>query len=228
MFQSSSTWAAAQAASTDSVPRASASAINAEPVSVVTECSAPSGHGSAWDGGAGGGERRRGLRDEHDALCQHEARAQNVAREGEHRVPGHGLPSDQPGGSAGAVAHEIAGEVALHVRRHRRGYAGNAVDDRVGEPRERHPGRIDEVALRLPFGRQRLRQRARGRRQHAPRGSPHRPAVEQDAELALPALDRGVLVEPPPQLRPHRALRRLGRIERLAGENLLEQIAHGV
>ena len=46
MFQSSSTWAAAQAASTGKAPAASAKAINAEPVSVVIECSAPSGHGA--------------------------------------------------------------------------------------------------------------------------------------------------------------------------------------
>ena len=45
MFQSSSTWAAVQASSDVSAPAATASAISAEPVSVVITCTAPSRHG---------------------------------------------------------------------------------------------------------------------------------------------------------------------------------------
>ena len=68
--------------------RASASASSAEPVSVVIEDTAPSRHGSARGiRGAHGGDRLVRLRHVHDALRQHEARAECLARPGQHRVP---------------------------------------------------------------------------------------------------------------------------------------------
>ena len=179
MFQSSSTWAAAQASSVERWPCAIASAISAEPVSVVIALTAPSRHGSSGNGARGGGERLVRLRDEHHALAQHEARAERVARPGDQRVPMLRLALDQPVRAAGAIADQIGAEELGDLGLHRVGRIGDAVDDGIGEPRERHRRRIDELALRLPFVRQRLRQRLRGRRQRPARRRPHRPAVEQ-------------------------------------------------
>jgi len=178
----------------------------------------------------GARRRKRGfrLRREHHPLRQHEARAEGFVRPGKDRIPRVGLSGDEPFGSFGAVAHEIGGEIFLRFRGHRGRRIGDAVEDRIGQAGERHFRRVDDVALRLPFGGERRGQRAGGRGQRPARRCLHRAAVEQDAEAALAFRNLGPPIEPPAQLRPHGAPRRLGRVERLLGENLLEQVAHGV
>jgi hypothetical protein len=58
------------------------------------------------------------------------------------------------------------------------------------------------------------------------RRRPYRSAVENDPELPVPAFDADLLIEAPPQIRTHGTARRLGRIERLVGENLLKHLTH--
>ena len=82
-------------------PAASASAMSAEPVSVVTTLSAPSRQ--AWMSALGiavarRGDRLRRLRHMHHALGQHEARAERLARPFDDRVPVFALARDQAGG----------------------------------------------------------------------------------------------------------------------------------
>jgi hypothetical protein len=56
-----------------------------------------------------------------------------------------------------------------------------------------------------------------------------RPAIDHHAKIpAVLCIDPCTLVEPTLQLPPHAATRSLGRVERLAGEYVLEQVAHGV
>jgi hypothetical protein len=57
-------------------------------------------------------------------------------------------------------------------------------------------------------------------------GCPDGTAVESNAKGVVGGLDLDPLIEPSPQLRPHGAARRLGRIERLVLGNVVEQIAH--
>ena len=85
----------------------------------------------------------------------------------------------------------------------------DAIDDRIGEPRQRHPRRIDQSLLRVPFGGERLGQRS-GRRGEdaAPRGA-HRFAVELHGMTAGHGRGRRPGVETPPQRRPHGAAHRL-------------------
>jgi hypothetical protein len=138
------------------------------------------------------------------------------------------LPRDQAGGAGSTIEHEIAGEIPFDLVRHDRRHVGHTIDDGIGEPRERHFCRIDDVALGVPFGGQRLRQHALRRRQRAARRGLHRPPVKNDAEPPVGVLHLGPLVEPAPQLRPHGAPRRLHRIERRVFENVLEQVAHSL
>ena len=175
-----------QASSAERRPCTSASAISAEPVERRHRMDRAEPPGVARERGARGGQRLFRLRDVHHPLRQHEARAERVARPGEHRVPCAGLPCNKPLRSFGAIAQEIGGE-KLRARRRPLRPDRDAVDDGVGEPRQRHPRRVDDVALRLPFGRERLRQRARGRGERAARGRPHRTAVEKDAERPSPS-----------------------------------------
>ncbi len=151
--QSSSTWAAAQAAATSSAPPASASASSAEPVSAVIEASAPSRHGSVRDRRARGGDCFRRLRHMHDALRQHETRAEGLMRPGEHRVPALRLALDQAGRRLGAVEQQIAAEIVFDLGGDRLRPLGHRIDHRIGQPRQRHARRIDDLGLRIPFAR---------------------------------------------------------------------------
>ena len=108
-----------------------------------------------------------------------------VARPCEHRIPVPRLPRDQTRRRVGAIEQQIGAEIFRDLLRHRRRRIGDRVDDRVGEPRQRHRGRIDHVALRVPFRRDRFGERARRRGQRAARRRSHRLAVEQDREAAV-------------------------------------------
>ena len=164
----------------------------------------------------------------HHAFGEHEARAERVARPVHHRVPVPALQRDQAIGLRRAIEQHVGAEIVLDLGGDRRGRRRHAVDDRVGEPRERHGRRIDHLLLRAPFGGDRLRERLRPARPAAcaracaPRGRRAAPGSRPRCVLA----GRGLLVEPRAQLRAHVAPRRLHRIERLVGENVLENVAH--
>ena len=55
----------------------------------------------------------------------------------------------------------------------------------------------------------------------------YRPAVEQEPELALRFPDPGRSIEPPRQLRPPRPARGFHGVDRLAAEEIVEDVAHG-
>ena len=77
--------------------------MSAEPVSAVIDDTAPSGQGSPGMADAHGGDGFFRLRHVHDALRQHEARAEFFARPGQHRVPMLRVPRDQAFRGLGAV-----------------------------------------------------------------------------------------------------------------------------
>ena len=193
MFQSSSTCAAAHASSAARRPWSTASAISAEPVKVVMTCTAPSRQGSRGIAARAAASAASGCATNDHPLRR--ARSARRARRAPRRGPDpSAAPAAQPAlRTFGAIEHQIGGEILSDFRRDRRGRIGDAVDDGVGEPRERHVRRIDDLALRLPFRGQRLGQRARGRGQRAARRRPHRTAVEQDAVTALAVRDLGLL-----------------------------------
>ena len=181
-FQSSSTCAARQIASASRNPRISASASSAEPVSVVIECSAPTIQASAGIAARAAAMRVSGCRTCTIPSRQHEARTELVGRPAHDRIPCRALLRDQPCRAIGAVEQQIGAEVLDDVRRHLVAPFGNAVDDAVGEPRQRHARRIDGLGLRVPFPPQRIGNRRPGRASTRPRGRPHRLAVQRDRE----------------------------------------------
>ena len=180
MFQSSSTCAAVHASSVVSRPAASASASSAEPVSVVTTLSAPSRQASLMSAPLGIALRRRSDRRLAAAPRASRPRPARSARRVFRRA--HSTIGSQccrwlatravrPGG---AIEQQVGAEVFLDLGRDRCGRRRNAVDDRVGEPGERHRRRVDLVLLRVPFRGQRLRQLAhrRGQQGAAPACAP--------------------------------------------------------
>ena len=124
-------------------------------------------------------DRRLRLRHMHDAFGQHKSRAELLARPIDNRVPMLLLACDQTGRRRGAIEQQVGAQVFFNLGRDRLRRGRNAVDDRVGEPGERHHRRVDPVLLRVPFDGQSLGQHPRRRGQVPPRGRPHRPAVEQ-------------------------------------------------
>ena len=129
---------------------------------------APSRHGSVGYRRTRSGDRFVWLRHVHDALRQHEARAEPFARPGQHRVPGLRLLLDQAGGRFGAIEQQISAKIFCDLVCDRLRRFADRVDHRIGEPRERHARRIDHVGLRIPFRGDGLREGARGRRKCAP------------------------------------------------------------
>jgi hypothetical protein len=159
-------------------------------------------------------------------LGQHEARPEVVARPIEHRAPLLLLARLQALGGIGAIDQKIGAEKFLDFGRDRLRLPLHAVNDRIGEPGERHARRIDHVALRLPFGGDRFGKRPRRRGEWLARRRAHRPAVEQDRKFIRPLAHMGALIEARPQLRPGGAPRRLRGIEHLRFKNVLEDVAH--
>src|SRR5437764_5976186 len=98
-----------------------------------------------------------------------------------------------------------------------------AVDNGIGEPRERHLRWIDDVLLCLPLRGKSLGQGAPRRGKDRPCGRAHLAAIERDAELVGGMLDRGARIKTAAQLRPHPTPGCRGRVERSAGENAFEQ-----
>ena len=120
-----------------------------------------------------------------------------LLRPGEQRIPKLGLARDQGRRPFGAVADQVAlaigGKAAGKAGRIRR----DAVDRGVGEPGQRHGARIDPLALRIPFVRDRLGEAGRRHRQIGPARRLHRPAVERDAVTRADRHGRGRLEEAP-------------------------------
>ena len=132
MFQSSSTCADCHAASADSRPRSSASAINAEPVKVVAVYSAPSRHGSSGIAAAAALRARSGCVTVDDPFSESRSRRRVQC------APSQGLdPSAAPGARAVAVDRRRDSTIdpTLGIFRFPRPPArqiGNAIDDRIG------------------------------------------------------------------------------------------------
>ena len=178
------------------------------------------------NGASGAGERGCRLLDEHHAFGQREARAELLARPIEHRIPQRGLSRGEAR-DIGPVDQQVGGEIFADFGRDRRRRRPHAVEDRVREAGERHARRIDVLALRLPFVRNRLGKRACRDGERMPRRRFYRPAVEQEPELALGFPDPGRSIEPPRQLRPPRPARGFHGVDRLAAEEIVEDVAHG-
>src|SRR5262245_38468122 len=181
----------------------------------------------ARDGGTSGGERNLRLGNVYHPCPRAKLRAERVARPGHQRIPGRLLPADQPLRGFGTIEDEIGGEILLHLRRHRVRRVSDAVDDRVGKPRERHGRGIDVFALRAPFLRERLPQRP-GRGSQRPVGRRlHGAAIQGEVKAGLPLHNRNLLIEAPPQPRPHGLASRRVRIEGLFFQEVFKDFAHG-
>src|SRR6266849_325560 len=153
------------------------------------------------NGAPGASERGCRLLDEHHAFGQQETRAELLARPVEHRIPQRGLSRGEAR-DIGPVEQQVGGEIFADFFRDRRRRGPHAVEDRVREAGERYPRRIDVLALRLPFVRNRLGKRTCRDGERMPRRRFYRPAVEQEPELALRFPDPGRSIEPPRRLRP--------------------------
>ena len=178
MFQSSSTCAAAHASSDAEPPRRNRERDQRRAGERGDHIDGAEPPRIGRDRGARRRDRVLGLRDEHHAFAEHEARAERLARPGEHRVPVLRLLGDEPLRRVGAIADEIGAEIFRDFLGDRLGVRRDAVDDRVGKPRERHGGGIDALALRVPFGGDRLRRAAATAppARRPPASSPARPS----------------------------------------------------
>src|SRR5262249_928751 len=175
---------------------------------------------------ARGGERPLWLGHEDNALRQHKACPERLARPGDQRVPGRRLTGNQFFRALSAIEDEIGSEIFLDFRRNRLRGVGDAVDDRIGEARQRHGGWADGLALRAAFCGQGFGKRKRRRGKRSARRCLHRPSIERETEAPLAFRNADLLVKAAPQLRARAAARRLGWIERLVAEQLLENVAH--
>ena len=177
----------------------------------------------ARNGGAGGGERGFGLSHMDDAFGEQQARAKNVARPFDDRIPMARLTLDEAARRAGAVTNKIGCQISRHLLGDRSGTLAHAVDDRIGKPRQRHLGGIDQIALRLPLGGQRLRQSERRRGEQPARWRAHRLVVEPHGVKRPLRCRRGALIEPLAQNGASPSARRFHGIVRCG---ILEKIAH--
>ena len=142
-----------------------------------------------------GVERSSRLRDGDDA-----------GRDGERRVEAEGRPVEEllpclllPRGERRLVGGPIADEVGLGIFRDLCDDALTASRDDVerdrGEPHHRHRFGTDLALLRLPFGGDRVGERARGNDEGLPRRGADRLAVERHAIPGLGGNASGFLVE---------------------------------
>ena len=132
------------------------------------------------------------------------------------------LPRGEFGRTRRPVKQQVGLKIFGDLRGDRRRLIGDAVDDRIGEPRERHFGRLDKVALSVPLGREGFRQRRIRRRQHTARGRADGLAVELHAVTFRHRDNRNLGVEPAPQRLADGAPRRL----RGVIGPILERFAH--
>ena len=201
MFQSSSTCAACHAASTENSPRNMASASSAEPVSVVITCSAPSRHASSGMAALAACSAAGGWVTWTTPSPVLKSAPRCRFRREQNRIPKPRLTLAQFLRTGRAVEQKIRREIFFDLRFDRPRRVGDAVDDGVGEPRQRHIGRIDLVALRLPFRGDRLRQLKRRRRERPPRRRAYGLIVEIDGMALGAACGARVLVKAPPERR---------------------------
>src|SRR4051794_22227901 len=175
--------------------------------------------------GANRGNRSLRLRHEHHAFAEYEARAMRLARPGKHGIPVLRLRGDQSLRLGGAVTHEIGAEVFGDLVRNRLGVRHDTINDRVGELRQRHGRGIDALALRIPFGGDRLRECVAWRHERAARRRLHDAIVEQH-RIRRARAGRRILIKSLAQVRAHVAPRRFHRVDRILAEHVLEQFAH--
>ena len=166
------------------------------------------------------------LLDVHHALRQHEMRTENLARPGEHRIPGSLFPLDQAHWRFGAVEKQITAKILCDLICDRFGIFSHCVNHGVGEPRERHLPRVDEFRLRIPFRRDCGRECLCRRDKSAPSRSQDRFAIERYSDAVLHITRDRLLVESLSQARPKGLPRRFGRVERLVFENLGKNLTH--
>ena len=119
------------------------------------------------------------------------------------------LPRGQAGRRTRPIANKIRGEIFFHFGGDRSRPVVDAIDDRIGQPRQRHARGIDVLALRIPFRSDRLRERRRGRREHAAGRRAHRLVVEPHGKTVTRTHRRGFVVETLAQRRPNGAARSL-------------------
>ena len=79
-------------------------------------------------------------------------RSQGIGSPEQHRIPQRGLPCHQRLRVLGAIKQQFRAEVFRDVVDDRIGPVDHSLGDAVGEPRQRHGQRIDDVGLRVPFG----------------------------------------------------------------------------
>ena len=147
-------------------------------------------------------DRLRRLVDMDDARGDREARAEPLGRPAKPRIERFGLTLRQRLGRLGAIAHEIGTGVAQDLGPRLRHRSRDAVDRRVEEPRQRHIGRIDRLALAFPFGLNPRHERPARRRKSVAAGRPRDAAVESqgvpaafdlaDLDRPIETLDRGL------------------------------------
>src|SRR5262249_31154473 len=142
-----------------------------------------------WNGAGCGSKRLRRLRNEGEPGGCRKLRLQAFARPRKYWIPCGRLAGYEAGRTLGALEYEIAGEILSDFRRNFSGRARNAIDDGIRKARERHGRGIDHVLLRLPLGRDHLRQSSGRRQKQVTRGSFHRTAVEKDRECSFMLCD---------------------------------------
>jgi len=135
------------------------------------------------------------------------------------------LALDKPAWRPHAVTDKIGGEIFCHLLHDRSRTLAHAIDDRIGQSRQRHLGRIDHVALLVPFCGNRFRQGEHRRRQKTARRRAHRLVVEPDGVAAAFRSRRSPLIETLAQDRPRGAACSLHWVV-LCG--IFEQFAHTI
>ena len=156
------------------------------------------------------GDRRQRLgrlRDMRHAGCHIEARAERLRRPAQNRIEGVRLARNQRVRLLGAVAEEVGAGVAQNVGPRFGHRVRDAVDRRVEEPRQRHVGRIDCLALPLPFGRHFEHERPARRGERIAARRPRSAAVEQKRVPAIRFAHFDRLVEATDRRGPHVRLR---------------------
>ena len=120
----------------------------------------------------------------HDALCEHESRTEFLTRPNKNRVPRRRLFFDETGRRIGAIAQQVCAEIFRNLLGNRSWHIANCVNRRIGQSRERHVRRINQLFLCVPFRRNRMCERTRGRGERITRRRLHRLAVEQNLDFA--------------------------------------------
>src|SRR5690606_20323892 len=140
-------------------------------------------------------DRGRGLRAVDDPADPLEPDPVARLERGDERLPQFLLAAVERLVGIGAVAQRIGLGVAQQVRDDSVPAGGDAVDRVIGEIAQREAARVDLVALRAPFGGERLGERCTGHELRLAALRTDRAAVERDAPGALERLDRDLSPE---------------------------------